>query len=160
VTEEEFRDFVDDAGYARPELWSPSGWDWKNETGAEHPVYWRPDDGRWQRRLFDRWVPLGADRPGIHLSSYRAAALCPGAGRRLPTEAEGEAAAALEPDAAGRGLAARKRRFPWGDAAPGPEQASLNAETGDVVPVGTMAAGESAFGCRHMIGNVWEWTSS
>jgi iron(II)-dependent oxidoreductase len=57
-------------------------------------------------------------------------------------------------------LAARKRRFPWGDAPPTEEHANLDARAPGCVDVGAHPAGDSAFGVRQMIGNVWEWTAS
>jgi iron(II)-dependent oxidoreductase len=68
-------------------------------------------------------------------------------------------AAAGEP-AAGGGLAVRKRRYPWGNEPPSPERANLDWRAMGCADVGAFAAGDSAFGCRQMIGNVWEWTSS
>ncbi len=73
---------------------------------------------------------------------------------------EWEAAAACEPQATGDCLALRKRRSPWGDLPPDPTRANLDARTMDTVEVGALAAGDSAFGCRQMLGNVWEWTDT
>jgi|DewCreStandDraft_5_1066085.scaffolds.fasta_scaffold00800_15 iron(II)-dependent oxidoreductase len=161
VTQAEFAAFVDDGGYRRREWWSEAGWQWRERVGAEHPVYWRREaPGRWWRRHFDQWVPLEPHRPVIHVNWYEAEAYCRWAGRRLPTEEEWEVAAAGEPDASGARLAERKRRFPWGDEPPTPERANLDWRAMGCVDVGALAAGESAFGCRQMIGNVWEWTSS
>ncbi len=43
---------------------------------------------------------------------------------------------------------------------PSPERANLDGRRGGCVDVAAFAAGDSAFGCRQMAGNVWEWTSS
>ncbi len=159
TTQAEFARFVDDGGYQRRELWHDEGWSWRESVGAEHPVYWRraPGDG-WLRRNFDAWVPLEPHRPVLHVNWYEASAYCRWAGRRLPTEIEWETAAAGEPAPSG-GLSERKRRFPWGDDPPTPYHANLDWRAMGCVDVGAMPAGDSAFGCRQMIGNVWEWTS-
>jgi iron(II)-dependent oxidoreductase len=160
VTQAEFAAFVDDGGYRRREFWSSEGWLWRQEVGAEHPLYWqREAPGRWMRRHFDRWVPLEPHRPVIHVNWYEAQAYCRWAGRRLPTEAEWEAAAATEPDSA-TGISGEKRRFPWGAEPPTPQRAHLDWQSMGCCDVGAHQAGDSAWGCRQMIGNVWEWTAS
>jgi iron(II)-dependent oxidoreductase len=159
VTQAEFAAFVDDGGYRQEELWSEDGWQWRQSINAEHPLHWqREASGRWLRRHFNQWVPLEPHRAVIHVNWYEADAYCRWAGRRLPTEAEWEVTAATEPD--GHGLSRRKRRFPWGDEPPTPEHANLNWHGMGCVDVGAFPAGDSAFGCRQMIGNVWEWTST
>jgi ergothioneine biosynthesis protein EgtB len=161
VTQAEFAAFVDAGGYRRESWWSRPGWEWRNKVGAEHPVYWRRSGAKgWERRTFDHWVPLESHRPVINVSWFEADAYCCWAGRRLPTEAEWEVAAAAEPDASGRGLSLRKRLFPWGDEPPSPTRAHLTWRGGGCADVGGLAGGDSAFGCRQMTGNVWEWTAS
>ena len=151
VTQAEFAAFVDDGGYRQDRFWSVEGRRWKAEASAVHPIYWRREAaGRWLRRDFDRWVPLEASRPVIHVNWYEADAYCHWAGRRLPTEAEWEAAASD----------AGKRRFPWGNEDPTPDLANLEWQAIGCVNVGDLPAGDSACGCRQMIGNVWEWTAS
>ncbi len=156
VTNAEFLAFVEDAGYGRRELWSEDGWRWREKARAEHPVYWRRDaPGQWLERRFDRLVPLDGDLPVIHVSWYEAEAWCRWARRRLPTEAEWEMAASLVAEGA-----PAKRRFPWGDRPPEPRRANLDGAAGWCVSVHACPEGDSAAGCRQMIGNVWEWTSA
>ena len=159
VTQAAFAAFVGEGGYRRRELWSDAGWRWRAAAGAEAPVHWRKEGGGWLRRDFDRWVPLEPHRPVVNVCAHEAEAYCRFAGRRLPTEAEWEAAAAGEPGPDGR-LAGRKRRFPWGDDPPAPGRAHLDFRALHAVDVAAFPGGDSAFGCRQMIGNVWEWTSS
>jgi iron(II)-dependent oxidoreductase len=159
VTQAEFAAFVEDNGYRRQELWSPQGWQWREGTAAEHPVYWQRQAQGWQRRDFDRWRLLEPHRPVLHVNWYEADAYCRWARRRLPSEAEWEAAAGSEPAANGRELAQHKRRFPWGDICPTGRQANLEWENLGCVDVAALETGDSAFGCRQMIGNVWEWTA-
>jgi iron(II)-dependent oxidoreductase len=154
VTQAEFAEFVDAGGYQDCRLWSDAGWHWRMEAEAAHPVYWRREGpGRWLRRDFDRWVALEPDRPVIHVNWHEADAFCRWAGCRLPTEAEWEAATS---DGAGSG----KRRFPWGDDFPTASRANLEWQAMGCVNVDDLPAGDSAGGCRQMIGNVWEWTAS
>jgi iron(II)-dependent oxidoreductase len=159
VSSGEFKHFVEDTGYERSELWTPAGWQWRTSVGAAHPVYWRREGNGWLRRNFDEWIVLDERLPVIHINWYEADAYCRWAGRRLPTEPEWEMAASAEPDPE-EGLTTRKRTFPWGDDAPTRERANLDWRAMGCIPVDALPAGDSAFGCRQMIGNVWEWTAS
>jgi iron(II)-dependent oxidoreductase len=161
VTQAEFAAFVDDGGYQDDRLWSDEGRSWRRETPALKPIYWeRQGSGRWLRRDFDAWVPLEPDRPMLHVNWYEAEAYCRWCRRRLPLEAEWEAAAAASPDHAKRGLAPGKRAFPWGDDLPTPRRANLDGHHLGCMDVDMLSDGDSAWGCRQMIGNVWEWTAS
>jgi iron(II)-dependent oxidoreductase len=148
VTNREYLGFVREGGYRRREWWSPEGWESKGDAAA--PRYWVERDGEWLERRFADWVPLADDLPVMHVDWHEANAFCRYAGRRLPSEAEWEVAAAQD----GRG---ERRRYPWGDGAD-PDRANLGGA--GRVPVDGFAPGDSPIGCRQMIGNVWEWTSS
>jgi iron(II)-dependent oxidoreductase len=155
VTQAEFLEFVEARGYERDELWSADGRRWRDSVHARHPVYWRRDaNGRWLRRQFDQLVPLEEHKPVIHVCWYEADAYCNFKKRRLPSEAEWELAASCEPSAS------EKRAFPWGDSPPDGKRAALDLSSHVCADVGAHPLGDSAFGCRQMIGNVWEWTAS
>jgi iron(II)-dependent oxidoreductase len=161
VTQTEFAEFVNDGGYRRREFWSDDGWAWRESADAGHPVYWRSaGKDKWERRVFDEWLPLESDLPVIHVNWREAEAYCRWARRRLPTEAEWEMAASCEPTVDGRGVTARKRKYPWGDEPPTSERANLDWRAMGCVPANALPASDSAFGCRQMIGNVWEWTAT
>jgi iron(II)-dependent oxidoreductase len=188
VTNGEYLAFVEDGGYRKPQFWSAEGWHWLASDGApqletsfakffnrdmrsrsepakskdklRHPMYWqREANGRWLQRIFDHDVPLGEKFPVLHVSWYEAEAYCRWAGRRLPSEAEWEFAASAEPSTDGRGISQHRRRFPWGDDPPTAERANLDWRNTGPVEVTAYPEGDSAFGCRQMIGNVWEWTA-
>ena len=154
VTNSEFAAFVEDAGYRRRELWSEEGWQWRESARADSPVYWRKVEGKWMMRRYDAWAPLRPHAAIVHVNWFEADAWCRWAGRRLPTEAEWEMAAATAPAAPDE-----KRTYPWGDAPYDPGHANLYGAAGRCVDVAAYPAGDSAWGCRQMFGNVWEWTA-
>jgi iron(II)-dependent oxidoreductase len=147
VTNREFLEFVSEGGYERREWWSPEGWERKG--GARAPRYWTKRDREWLERRFSDWRPLRGELPVMHVDWHEANAYCRYAGRRLPAEAEWEVAASL--------AAGGRRRYPWGDS---PEGSRANLGGAGRVAVDRFASGDSSSGCRQMIGNVWEWTSS
>ncbi len=156
VTEAAFAAFVDDGGYRRREWWDDAGWRWREAHAADAPACWRRDRGGWLVREFDRWRPLSPHRPVLHVNAHEAEAFCRARGRRLPTEAEWELAATGP-----RGCSAGpKPAWPWGDGPPTPARACLDARSLHCAEVGALAEGDSPYGCRQMIGNVWQWTAS
>ena len=158
VTNAAFLRFVEAGGYENRANWSTSGWAWCQAQGLCAPCYWRHGDTGWEVRVFDRWQSLPPHAPVSHVSQYEAQAYCRWAGRRLPTELEWEVAASRQ--AAGQTLSPHKTRYPWGDEATSVSLANTDGYRVGCVDVAAYAAGDSALGCRQMLGNVWQWTSS
>jgi ergothioneine biosynthesis protein EgtB len=132
VTNQEWRAFIEDGGYARTDPWLADGWTWLNEQRISAPLYWRCDGaGGWLQFGLDGLRPVDPAAPVAHISHYEADAYARWAGARLPTEAEWEAAA--------------------GD----PLSGNQLDDAGPARP--RAAAGE---GLRQMFGDVWEWTAS
>ncbi len=131
VTNGEYRDFIDDDGYRRAELWLSDGWATVNKEGWSRPLYWAED--------LTHYFTLGglqevdSDAPVCHVSFYEADAYARWAGVRLPTEPEWETLAAQT---------AIEGNF---------------VESGHLQPVAH--AGDAA-GVRQLYGDVWEWTQS
>jgi iron(II)-dependent oxidoreductase len=133
VTNAEFAEFVAAGGYDDPQFWHPAGWAFVREQALQHPAYWRAEDGGWARRRFGHWEPIPAQEPVQHVCWYEADAYARWAGKRLPTEAEWERAAA---EANGEANLASARFAPEA--------------------VGSFPAE----GPEQLFGDVWEWTAS
>lgn len=152
---QQYAAFVDDGGYQDPQYWDQEGWNWLQENDLHAPDGWKKDaNGNWLIREFDQWKPMRAHAAVIHISWYEASAWCHWAKRRLPSEAEWELAASGSP-----GNINEKRKYPWGDESPTVEHVNMNARAMRTIDVSALPAGDSAFGCRQMLGNVWEWTA-
>lgn len=156
VTQGQYAEFCDDGGYENDAYWSKDGLAWKTEAKVKCPVYWKKYRRKWQRRHFDEWVPLEPDHPVMHVNWHEASAYCEWADRRLPTEAEWEAAASVSDPS---DLKGPKHLYPWGNLL-APDASHTDWACGGTSDVGAYLDGESAAGCRQMLGNVWEWTSS
>jgi ergothioneine biosynthesis protein EgtB len=157
VSNGDFLEFIHDGGYQNFRWWFSEGWETVNREQWRAPLYWELHDGEWMIRDFSGLHPVTSkkDDPVSHVSYFEASAFAKWAGKRLPTEAEWEKAACYD---ARRNV---RNAFPWGDA--GPDSGNTNLfENGfwSVAPIGAFPAGANAYGCKQMIGDVWEWTTS
>jgi ergothioneine biosynthesis protein EgtB len=132
VTAGEYRQFIEEGGYQRPELWLSDGWATVKREGWEAPLYWTREREGWQLFTLSGPRPLTPDEPVCHVSYFEADAFARWAGARLPTELEWELAAASAPT------------------------------DGNFVESGRCHPGvaQSGDGLRQMFGDVWEWTAS
>ena len=99
VTCVEYLAFMNDNGYARPELWLSEGWETVEREGWQAPLYWQrdaQDPSGWRVFTLGGWRTLGnlTETPVCHVSFFEADAYARWRGCRLPTEAEWEAGAA------------------------------------------------------------------
>ncbi|MDP2311441.1 MAG: SUMF1/EgtB/PvdO family nonheme iron enzyme [Pseudomonadota bacterium] len=126
---------------------SPLAW-----QDAKSPYALAKPGGRGFQRLD------GATLPAVGVTWQQASTFCAWEGGRLPTEEEWEVAASSTP---GGARVEDKRRWPWGEAPADCLRANFgDCQLGQTVPVDSLPAGDSAWGVRHLVGNVWEWTSS
>jgi len=100
VTNAEFKAFIADGGYHRPEFWLSDGWIKVQEENWQAPLYWFNDDDRSAAEngyvfTLSGVRPLDPHAPVEHVSFYEAAAYANWAGARLPTEFEWERAESL-----------------------------------------------------------------
>lgn len=93
VTNGEWIAFIEAGGYGRVDLWLSDGWARVVEEGWEAPLYWRRAETGWTAMTLSGRHPVDPGEPVSHVSYYEAAAYGTWSGRRLPTEAEWEAAA-------------------------------------------------------------------
>ncbi|NET36981.1 MAG: ergothioneine biosynthesis protein EgtB [Cyanothece sp. SIO1E1] len=156
VTCREYGDFMAAGGYGQRQWWSSAGWTWLQQQRLQQPLYWQ-DDRAWD------------DHPVCGVSWYEAEAYARFVGKRLPTEAEWEKAASWDP------VLQQRRTYPWGenalawkpdlagstdtDATP-PNYCNYGHQVGGTTPVYAYPAGQSAYSCHDLLGNVWEWTAS
>ncbi len=134
VTNGEYKAFMADGGYERPDLWLSAGWYAMEDNGWKAPLYWEEIDGTWHMMTLAGMRPVLDNEPVCHVSYYEASAYARWIGMRLPTEAEWEIAAAAVPIVGNFADHAHYHPLPLS----GHVQGDLH----------------------QMFGDVWEWTQS
>ena len=99
VTNEEYIEFINAAGYTKFDLWHAEGWDWINQNHISAPLYWHKIDNKWHHYTLKGLREVPMNTPVTHISYYEAFAFAQWKGCRLPTEFEWETA---------------QQHFPWG----------------------------------------------
>ncbi|MBL6077536.1 ergothioneine biosynthesis protein EgtB [Belnapia sp. T18] len=95
VTNGEWLDFMADGGYRTATLWMSEGWARAQAEAWQAPFYWHRREGGWSQFTLAGLHPIDPAAPVRHICWYEAEAYARWAGRRLPTEAEWEAACGL-----------------------------------------------------------------
>lgn len=130
VTNADWLAFIEAGGYENSLLWLADGWRVVQQEQWQMPLYWQKQDSYHVFGLHGL-QPLNLAAPVCHVSFFEADAYARWAGKRLPTEAEWEFAAAT--------------------------QSPPVASTSSLV---TQAAMQNTDGLQQLYGQVWQWTAS
>ncbi len=150
TSNQEFLEFVNDAGYETESYWTEEGWKWRNFKKAQMPLFWRKEGDAYTLRLVAQEVPMPWNWP-VEVNYLEAKAFCnwktekTGKTYRLPTEAEWMRLYEFVgvPD-----------QLEWGSTAPG----NINLEYfSSPCPVDMFHQGK---GFYDLIGNVWQWSET
>nr|WP_320119806.1 5-histidylcysteine sulfoxide synthase [uncultured Marinifilum sp.] len=146
VSNQEFKAFVDDAGYKTREWWTDEGWSWVEYKKCEYPLFWERTGEKWKFRNMTEIIDMPWNWPA-EVNYLEAKAFCnwksakTGKKLRLPSEAEYYLL---------RDSLHIKDQPEW-ETAPG----NINLEHyASSCPVNEFKIGEF----YDVIGNVWQWT--
>lgn len=92
-----FLPFVDAGGYEDERWWTPAGRAWLRALPRRQPLHLERRGANWTCRRGGAWQPLDPAHAAVHLGAHEAEAWCRWTGRRLPAEAEWQAAALSQP---------------------------------------------------------------
>lgn len=92
VTNEEFKEFIEDDGYSRHEFWHDEAWSILKNENISHPMYWQKNDEEWLQYTLAGLRRIENSHPMTHISYFEAAAYAQWKGMRLPSEFEWEVA--------------------------------------------------------------------
>jgi ergothioneine biosynthesis protein EgtB len=132
VTNGDFLAFMEDGGYARPDLWLSMGWFTVQSQHWQAPLYWQRYGSKWWNMTLSGLREVEPSEPVCHVSYFEADAFARWKEARLPTEAE------------------------WEVASETASPAGNFVESGYYHP----AAVTEGSGVQQMFGDVWEWTQS
>lgn len=144
VSNQEFLEFVDDAGYQDSQYWDEEGDRWRQFTADKHPTFWVKKLNGWHLRCMTEEIPMPWNWP-VEVNQLEAAAFCKwkskqtGLSIRLPSEDE------------------YLRLRDYSHAMDFQEQANINLQQyASSTPVDHYKTGDFF----DVIGNVWQWTQT
>ena len=149
VSNGEYLEFVEEAGYANNTYWCAEGKEWKAFVQAFHPLFWEKEEGQYLLRTVSRKIPLPLNWP-VEVNCLEAEAFC-----RWKSQKEGQNIVLPTEDEYSRlrDFAKVSHYLQWMDE--GKTEGNLALDKyASPCPVDTFKQGDF----YDVVGNVWQWS--